>query len=54
MNLCVQESMRLDPPAVDSGLEAVSETVDIYGYTFRSDSAIQINIYSLHHNPEEW
>jgi len=54
ITMCINEALRIDPPLQTSTLQMVTEPTEIGGYKIRNDHGIYINIYALHHNPDEW
>ena len=50
MRYCMNESLRISPPAFTTAFFAFSQPVTIGEYTIRADNYCMINIYALHHN----
>ncbi len=51
--MVLQEALRLYPPAWSIARRAIEDDV-IGGYHIPAGSAVNISIYTLHHNPEYW
>ena len=52
--MCLNESLRIEPPVTVTSAIRLTETLEIGGYTIRDDTNININIKLLHHNIDEW
>jgi cytochrome P450 len=51
---CFSESLRIEPPVTFTSSLMMSEDVQIGKYQIRKGENIEINMYRLHWNPEEW
>jgi cytochrome P450 len=54
LQMCISETLRIDPSVPFTSSIKFTETQNICGITFKDDANIQISIYHLHHNREEW
>jgi len=54
MGMCLNEALRIDPPASSSSTICLTESTTIGGKMIGSDLRISVNIWALQNNPQEW
>mmetsp|Transcript_30638 Transcript_30638/g.30113 ORF Transcript_30638/g.30113 Transcript_30638/m.30113 type:complete len:229 (+) Transcript_30638:599-1285(+) len=51
---CFMESMRIEPPVMFSSYDTVTDDTTIGGINVKKGDPFTVDMYFLHHNPEEW
>jgi cytochrome P450 len=54
IGMCTSESLRIDNPVLLSFDVKLKETIDLCGFMIKDSTIIHINIWELHHNPDQW
>lgn len=54
LTMCLNETLRLEPPLRIPSLLSFQEDVDVGGYKIPANTAIGMNIWQMHRSPKQW
>ena len=54
LKLVMNETLRMEPPASLTSTICMTEDIDIEGVPVKEGQMMQVNVYQLHHNEDQW